>query len=65
MKMETMAQFLIKGDLILSNRKKYKVLNVTTSGETTKILIKDKNINRIILSANNTFYKVISPIKID
>ena len=65
MKMESMAQFLIKGDFILSDRKKYEVLNVVTLEDTTKILIKDKNMNRIISSANNTFYKIISPIKID
>ena len=49
MKMESMAQFLIKGDFILDGRKKYEVLNVSTTDENTKILIKDKAVKSMPL----------------
>ena len=65
MKMESMAQFLIKGDFILDGRKKYEVLNVSTTDENTKILIKDKAVNRIVVAKNNEFFKIASAIKLD
>ena len=63
--MESMAQFLIKGDTIIDGRKKYEVLNVSTTTENTKILIKDKTISRIVVAENNKFFKIKSAIKLD
>jgi hypothetical protein len=65
MKMESMAQFLIKGDVILHNRKKYEVTNVSVNGTETVILYKTlkSNVYRMMKLKSNEFLKIISPIK--
>lgn len=67
MKMEAMAQFLIKGDLILDGRKKIEVVNVATKGEETTILYKKPNSNVQYMERTNKskFFRVISPISFE
>lgn len=65
MKLESMAQFLIIGDLILHNRKKYEVMDVSTFGDTTTILYKEPKANQLqgVITANKSeFIKIISKI---
>ena len=64
MKMESMAQFLIKGDVILEGRKKYEVVNVKTSDRETTVLYKTpkSKVCGLLTVKCNHFFKVISPI---
>jgi ribosomal protein L25 (general stress protein Ctc) len=67
MKMESMAQFLITGDKILHQRKKYEVSNIKVNGENTTIIYKTQktNVFRMLKVKSNEFFKIISPISLD
>lgn len=68
MKMQSMAQFLIPGDIIIDNRRKYEVINVTTNGEDTTILfhpVKKQSLPAIKCVNKSEFFNVISAISLE
>lgn len=66
MKLEVMAKYLCKGDLILHNRKKYEVVGRRLNGDNVKILYKGKgNIVEMFQAPHNQFFRVKSIIELE
>lgn len=68
MKMQSMAQFLIPGDIIIENRRKYEVIETSTSGDDTTILyqpIKKQSTPAIKRVSKSEFFNVISAISLE
>ena len=66
MKMESMARYLIKGDIIIYNRRKFEVINAKNNGGLTTILYKypKSSLLRTTIKPSNEFLKIISPISL-
>ncbi|WP_311078244.1 hypothetical protein [Paenibacillus polymyxa] len=63
MKSKVMAQFLVAGDIIIHNRRKYIISNTKTIGNLTSILCsspKDQKLHSIKQAPKSEFYTVVN-----